>query len=145
MSNKQNLALILGGVLSVIASLLHIGIIIVGAEWYRFFGAGEELAVMAEQGSLYPAAITFFIASVLFLWGLYAFSGAGIFRKLPFLNVALILISMIYLLRGIAIFPAYFILPDVVDDFLIWSSIICVIYGVLYGIGAVQLRRESGL
>lgn len=115
MSNKQNLALISGGVLSVIASLLHIGIIIGGAEWYRFFGAGEELAVMAEQGSLYPVVITFFIASVLFLWGIYAFSGAGLVRKLPFLNVALILISMIYLLRGFAIVPAYLILPDVVD------------------------------
>jgi len=143
MSNNQNFALILGGVLSIIASLIHVGIIVGGAEWYRFFGAGEELATMAEQGSLYPTIITFIIATVLFLWGIYAFSGAGLIRKLPFLNLALILISMIYLLRGIAVVPAYFIQPNIVDSFLVWSSLVCLIYGALYSIGTAKLRRES--
>ena len=138
MSNNQNFALILGGVLSIIASLIHVGIIVGGAEWYRFFGAGEELATMAEQGSLYPTIITFIIATVLFLWGIYAFSGAGLIRKLPFLNLALILISMIYLLRGIAVVPAYFIQPNIVDSFLVWSSLVCLIYGALYSIGTAK-------
>ncbi len=138
-SNNHNSLLIAGGILSIIASLLHIAIIMGGAEWYRFFGAGEELASMAEQGSWYPGLITFGISIVLFTWGLCAFSGANLIRKLPFLKVSLVIISAIYLVRGIAIIPAYFLQPNLIDQFLIWSSAICVIYGLLYATGTVQV------
>jgi len=37
------------GTLSFIASALHIAIIIGGPSWYRFFGAGESMASMAER------------------------------------------------------------------------------------------------
>ena len=45
------------GVLTAITSIMHVAIIVGGADWYRFFGAGEEMAVMNEQGSIYPAVI----------------------------------------------------------------------------------------
>ena len=123
-----------------LAALLHIGIILGGAEWYRFFGAGEELAVMAEQGSWYPAVLTFGIAFVLFIWGLYAFSGAELLRRrLPFLKASLVIISAIYLLRGFALVPAYLVKPELVDTFLIWSSLICLVYGAAYAIGIRQM------
>ena len=77
---QANKLLLFGGLLSAIAALLHIAIIIGGPQWYRFFGAGEELALMAEKGSWYPAVLTFGIAVVLLLWALYAFSGAGLIR-----------------------------------------------------------------
>ncbi|MEL6873892.1 MAG: hypothetical protein AAGM33_00290, partial [Pseudomonadota bacterium] len=70
--------LLVGGFLSLLASLLHIGVIIGGPDWYRFFGAGEELARMAEQGSIYPGLITTGIASVLAIWAWFAFAGAGL-------------------------------------------------------------------
>ena len=41
MTSARNPALVTGGLLSVAASLLHIGCIIGGPDWYRFFGAGE--------------------------------------------------------------------------------------------------------
>jgi len=136
--NRANKYLLVGGVLSGIAALLHIGIIIGGPEWYRFFGAGEELASMSEDGSFYPAIITFGIALVLFVWALYAFSGAGLIRRLPFLKLALILIAVIYLARGVAIVPAYFIVPELIDGFLVWSSLICLIFGISYALGTKQ-------
>lgn len=142
MRMQRNVYLITGGVLSFIAGLLHIAIIFGGAEWYRFFGAGEELALMAEQGSWYPGFITFGIATVLFIWGFYALSGAGIIPKFPFLKTALILISAIYLLRGIAVIPAYIFQPDMIDNFLIWSSVICLAYGVLHTLGTAQIWRN---
>ncbi len=123
-----------------LAALLHIGIIVGGPKWYRFFGAGEELAVMAEQGSWYPAVLTFGIALVLFIWGLYAFSGAELLRRrLPFLKASLVIISAIYLLRGLALVPAYLVKPELVDTFLIWSSLICLVYGAAYAIGTRQM------
>ena len=138
MNKIQNWSLVLGGILSFFAGLLHIAIIMGGADWYRFFGAGEELALMVEKGSWYPAVLTFAISIVLFLWGVYALSGANIVRKLPFLKVALILISLVYLFRGIAVVPIYFIQPEMVDQFLVWSSAICLVYGGLYSIGTAK-------
>jgi fatty acid desaturase len=139
MNSNQSTILIVGGILSLLASLLHVAIIIGGAEWYRFFGAGEDMASMSENGSMIPGVVTFFIALVLLLWALYAFSGARVIRRLPFLKGALVLISAIYLIRGLAIIPAYFVQPDVINGFLIWSSVICSLYGILYFIGTVQI------
>ena len=139
---KTNRLLLFAGVLSGIAALLHIAIIIGGTRWYRFFGAGEELASMAEKGSWYPAVLTFGIAVVLFIWALYAFSGAGLIRRFPFLKVGLVVISAIYLIRGLAFIPAYFVKPEIVDEFLVWSSLISLVYGLSYAIGTKQVWKK---
>jgi len=96
--------LILGGSISIIIGLLHLVIIFYGAAAYRYFDAGEEMALMAERGSLLPAITTFFIASILIIWGLYAFAGVGLIRRFPFLRSALVVISVIFTLRGIMFF-----------------------------------------
>ena len=70
---KTNKLLLFAGVLSGVAALLHVAIIIGGAQWYRFFGAGEELAAIAENGSWYPAVLAFGIAIALLVWALLAF------------------------------------------------------------------------
>lgn len=133
MTNKK--WLILGGVLSTLAAILHLAVIAGGPAWYRFFGAGEGLARAAEQGSLLPPLITFAIAIVLMVWALYAFSGAGLIRRLPLLRTALILISAVYLLRAFALLPTLILRPDVVDTFAIVSSLIVLVYGVAYSVG----------
>ncbi len=133
-----NKSLIVGGMLSLVAALLHVAVILGGPDWYRFFGAGEQMAVMAENGSWYPPTITSGIAFVLFIWGLYAFSGAGLIGRLPLLRLGLVIISAIYLLRGLAILPAYFMAPEMVDSFLVWSSLICLTYGFFYALGTAQ-------
>lgn len=134
-------SLAVGGILSVIASLLHVAVILGGGDWYRFFGAGEGMASLAEAGSLTPALVTSGIAAVLFVWGLYAFSGAGLIRRLPFLRVGLVLISAIYLLRGLVLVPAYFAVPEQVDAFAVWSSLICLGYGLFYAVGTKIVWR----
>lgn len=114
------------------------GCIIFGASWYRFFGAGEEMATLAEQGSLIPTIVTSFIAFILFVWSAYALSGAGIIRKLPFLRTALILITSIYLVRGIG---GLFLISNPgrnTSEFMFWSSSICIVYGLFYLIGLKQ-------
>ncbi len=134
-----NKPLFLGGILSLIAALLHIAIIIGGPDWYRTFGAGEEMAIMAEEGSWYPALVTSGIAFVLFLWALYGFSGAGLMPRLPLLKTGLVIISAIYLLRGLAVIPIYFLMPEIIDSFLVWSSLICLVYGISYAVGTKQI------
>lgn len=120
------------------AALLHIVIIFKGARWYRFFGAGERMATLSEQGSWIPALVTIVIAAVLFVWGLYAFSGAGLFQGLPYLKFGLISIASIYLIRGSVLFPALIFMPDKVDFFAIWSSLLSLIFGLCYVVGTWQ-------
>ena len=135
MKPARNPALILGGWLSVAASLLHIGCIIGGPDWYRFFGAGEEMAVMAEQGSMTPTLLTLGIAAILAVWAAYAFSGAGLLPRLPLLRTGLVVISAIYLLRGLALIPALVINGASVMPFILWSSLIVLVYGIAYAVG----------
>ena len=132
---KGNRWLVLGGVLSALAAILHLGVIAGGPEWYRFFGAGEEMARAAERGSMMPSLVTLAIAAILMVWSLYAFSAAGIIRRLPLLRTALILISAVYLLRALALLPILVLRPELVDTFAVVSSLIVLVYGLAYAIG----------
>jgi putative oxidoreductase len=135
--------LITAGCFSLSAALLHIFIIIGGAEWYRFFGAGEELAQLAEQGSFIPAFITLVITLVFLIWSLYAFSGAGLIRHLPWLKPILITITLIYLIRGLGLLPLFILSPNLIDTFLIVSSIISLVIGVVHLIGIRQMVQPG--
>lgn len=61
----SNPYLLSGAIMSAVAAMLHLGCIVFGAPWYRFFGAGEGMAGLAEAGSVMPAAIAMGIAAVL--------------------------------------------------------------------------------
>jgi len=127
--------LILGGILSCLAAILHVAVIAGGPAWYRFVGAGEAMARAAERGSPTPALVTLAIAAILMVWAFYAFSGAGIIRRLPLLRTALILISAVYLLRALAVLPVLILRPELVDTFAIVSSLVVLAYGLAYSIG----------
>jgi hypothetical protein len=137
-----NKYLLAGAVLSALAALLHIGIIINGETWYRFFGAGEELAILAAQGSLIPTLITSGIALVLFIWALYAAAAGSQGFYLPLMKPMLVLISGVYLLRGLAIIPVLLLSPTLVDTFLLISSVICTFYGAIHTIGTIQYWKS---
>ncbi len=134
-TTPKNNWLVMAGVLSAAAALLHIAVIVGGAEWYRFFGAGEGMARLAERGSLTPHLITLAIALVLAIWAAYAFAGAGLLRRLPLMRTALLTITAIYMLRGLALFPTLALKPALVDRFTLWSSIIVLVYGITYAVG----------
>lgn len=147
---KRNRCLVAGGIASAIASMLHILIIVGGPDWYRFFGAGEGMAQLSENGSTYPAIITTIIATVLALWGLYAFSGAGLIRRLPMLKVVLGAISAIYILRGIFGIPlvVYLDHPYLNEleekmSFMIISSGFSLSFGLFYLIGLIQISTSK--
>lgn len=133
----------IAGALSFIAAILHLAIIFGGPAWYRFFGAGEHMAAMAEQGLLQPTLITLFISIVLASWGAYAWSGAGIFPEFPLLKVALVLITAAYLVRGFLglLAPLMAEHPLVAQNspgFWVWSSLISLSFGFVYLKGVVD-------
>jgi hypothetical protein len=134
-SAGRNRWLLAGGILSALAALLHLGVIAGGPDWYRFFGAGEGMARLAEQGSLRPALITTGIAAMLGLCAAYAFAGAGLLPRLPLMRTALVAIAAVYLLRGLVILPIAAFRPDQLHGFALWSSLIVLVYGIAYAVG----------
>jgi putative oxidoreductase len=138
------------GVLTAITSIMHVAIIVGGADWYRFFGAGEEMAVMNEQGSIYPAVITGVIAIILAIWSAYAFSGAKVLRKLPLTKIVLSLIATVFLARGLLGIPAVIYsdstyMSELAESmmFMVVSSLISFIIGSCYGLGAYKFKSDS--
>ena len=134
MANGRNW-LAVGGMLSAAAALLHVAVIFGGADWYRFFGAGEDMARMAEAGSLRPHLITLGIVALLGVWAAYAFAGARMLPRLPLMRTALVLITAIYMLRAVSAVPVLVLRPELVDAFLVWSSLIVLVYGVVHAVG----------
>ncbi|AZQ84726.1 hypothetical protein EKO29_12390 [Colwellia sp. Arc7-635] len=135
----MNAMLIIAGLLSTVAAILHLGCIYFGASWYRFLGAGEQMAIMAEQGRIQATVITLSITFVLAVWALYAFSAAGAISQLPFARIILVIISAIYLLRGIA---GFFLVSNPLGrtaEFWLWSSSICLIVALVHIIGLKQV------
>lgn len=133
-----NYWLFVAGVMTDLAGVLHLLIIIGGASWYRFFGAGNKMAVMAERGSWYPSVITFSIAALLCVWGLYAFAGAGLISRLPLMQYVLVVIFLVFLVRAVVGLVAYYMVkPN--SPFMLNSSLICIGYSLLFGVGTYQL------
>jgi hypothetical protein len=134
-----NPLLIVGAALSAIAALLHVGCIVFGAAWYRFFGAGERMAQLAEAGDRRPAVVTAGIVVVLSVWALYALSGAGAIQRLPLLRIALCAITTVYLLRGLVglSYAAFGAGSDAA--FWWWSSAICLAFGIVHAAGLMQV------
>ncbi len=139
MDETPNAFLIAGAALSALAALAHAGCIVFGAPWYRFFGAGERMARMAEAGSWYPALITAIIAAVLATWSLYALSGAGVIPRLPLLRLGLCAITGVYLLRGLAGVPFAMVATERGAAFWLWSSAICLAIGLVHLAGLRQV------
>ncbi|OIQ47457.1 MAG: hypothetical protein BM565_06430 [Gammaproteobacteria bacterium MedPE] len=122
-----------------LAALLHVGCIIFGARWYRFFGAGEQMATWAEQGLSKPTIITLFITTVLSVFTLYCLSGARVIMTLPLLKVALVGMTSLFLLRGLGGFYMMTKITEQGATFWFWSSMICLALGVLHLIGTLQV------
>ena len=138
MTARRNPLLLAAGTASFAAALLHLACIAGGSGWYRTLGAGPRIAEMAARGHWYPTAMALFIAGMLGVWGLYAWSGAGVIRRLALLRLGLITIAAIYLLRGL-LFPVmqpYF--PGNSSTFWYVSSAICLAIGLLHLLGLRQ-------
>jgi hypothetical protein len=137
--HPYNLMLVLAAVLSAIGALLHVACIFGGPAWYRFFGAGERLATAAERGRAWPALATLGITLILLAWSAYALSAAGMLPALPLLKAGIVAITTVYLLRGLILFPVMAFKPAQLTPFVVWSSLICLGFGLVHLWGVVQV------
>ncbi|MES2047803.1 MAG: hypothetical protein V4447_05345 [Pseudomonadota bacterium] len=149
---QQNKALIFAGLITVFGGLMHLAAIVGGPSWYAFIGAPDEIIAMVKLGRQYPAKVCWLIATFLFICASYAFSGAKILPRLPFLHFALSCMAAGFLLRGLSFIPIVILFPDAfihitnsrgVDALMLLTSLICVTAGLCYAIGLRQLRQTT--
>ena len=143
--------LLVGGIACACASLLHILIMIGGADWYRLFGAGEETARLVEQGSLEPLVSISFITIVLAIFSFYAIYGALRGPFLPFFRAIMSLISALFMIRGIIGIPMVLwidnpYMAELRDRMLFMSLTSLVSFSIggcyLYGLFKIMRRRK---
>ncbi len=132
------------------AALLHVAIMLGGAEWYRFFGAGEGMARLARSGSVYPTVVTSGIACALALAAVYGLSGAAVIRPLPLLRPMLVSVAVVFLARALLGIPAVFLGsgPYMAElrgrlPFMAVTSLVCLALGLGYAAGAVHVANRT--
>lgn len=143
MDAGYNLPLIIAATLSLLAAVLHLGVIIAGPAGYRLAGAGQRFVRAAEKGYRFPAIVTLGIALVLASWAAYALAGAGMIGALPLLRPALCVITLVYLFRGLV--GPFVLLNDGRSlRFVVISSALCTGIGLVHALGLVQVWGRIG-
>ncbi len=144
--------LIFTGMLALAGALLHIAIMIGGPAWYDFFGAPEGLVQMARNGNLRAPISCLVIASMLFVFAAYAFSGAALIKRLPLLRLVMALIAVVLILRGVLFIPLILFQPGLlsgvcdcrsIDTFIVVTSLVCLVMGIGFVLGTIYNRRLS--
>ncbi len=132
--------LIASAACSIVVALLHVYVIAKGAPAYRFFGAGERLASLAEQGSWWPALVTSGITLVFLVFAAYYLAAAGVLPRLPWLSAGLIGIATVYSLRGALLIPVW-LMGRALSPFEVASSLISLGIGLLHVAAAWAFLR----
>lgn len=130
------------GFLSFALAALHLTMVFVGAPAYRFFDAGEQMAAAAEDGSPFPALITLLLVLIFTLFGIYALSGAAVLRELPFLKGILTIISVIFIVRGLAILQqgwSWWLGSGAVGPKQLLFSLVSLAIGAIFAVGTWKL------
>ncbi|HLF89702.1 MAG TPA: hypothetical protein VI451_12190 [Anaerolineales bacterium] len=142
---KSKHFLIAGGMISTLISIMHV-LLVLKPALFVYISAGQEsmLAQLAVQGSSPTTIATIALALIFAVWAIYAFSGAGLIRPLPLLRAALILISVIYLFRALAIFTEINMVMNQGYPFrFVVFSAISLIAGLFYLFGVLIQRSDS--
>jgi len=131
--------LIIAGFLSFSVAIFQT-VISFSPTWSEYFGAPKELVTNI------PLLIVAGVAAglVFFFFGLFALSGAGSIRPLPFLKLGLLGIGCIYTIRGSVLFPLLFKimgnqqLSSSDPPAAIQSSLVSLFIGLIYLTGTIS-------
>jgi hypothetical protein len=125
--------------------VVHLAVIVIGPAGYRYFGAPDEFATLAESGSAAPAILTGVFAMIFAVWSWYAFGGARRLPRPPLVRLGLTLIAGVYILRGLSAIPEALLLLRARDAFpprFLVFSLIALAVGVFYALGTRQAWRR---
>jgi hypothetical protein len=113
--------------------------------WSSYFGAPPEL--VERPALLLTAGLA--ATAVLVIFGVYAFSGAGILRRLPAREAVLWAVGALFTARGLLVVPVLMIMGGLIrsDDQVpagaLQSALVSLGLGVLYLAGVWRLRKAE--
>jgi hypothetical protein len=140
---NRNIYLIIGGVFSLAFALFQVSAVIWPPDLLTFFGGPVKM--QAENPFMY-VVVCVLVGAIVAVCGLYAFSGAGKFRRLPLLRTMLVIITVVFILRGLAIIHDLKMIqqhPEMnLTRFAVYSLIaLCV--GLIHLMGVIRLFRQG--
>jgi hypothetical protein len=128
-------------------ALLHVVVLIGGPDWIAFVGAPPSVVDSSRGGTWLAPVSTLGIAFLLTVWALYAFSAAGLMRRLPFARTMLSIVAVVFIVRGLIIAPALAAgrvnWHALIDLFIVSSSLFILAIGVLLAIGLVMRAADQ--
>jgi hypothetical protein len=129
--------LISAGVIACASSIWHLLCIFGGAHWFAFARAPQQIIDSSQQGTLLAPIGTVIVASLMFSCTVFAFSAAGLIRKVPLLKSALMTISILCILRGLIAIPT-FVNSTGLDLWQIIASTVWFYVGICFAAGSIE-------
>ena len=129
--------------LALFTALSHMSCIVLGPECYRAQMAPEALIELSKSKPWRAAFETTLVSLLFVATAIFCLSGAGVIRKVPLLKPAIISISVICTLRGIATLPLSILFPEQVTPFSIIAGTLWFFAGTLCIAGYRLVNKES--
>ena len=136
----QSKLLISAGVIASASAIWHLLCIVGGPSWFAFARAPQQIIDSAQRGTLLAPIGTVIVASLMFSCTVFAFSAAGLIRKVPLLKSALITIATLSILRGLIAIPT-FATPTGLDIWQIVASTVWFYVGICFIAGTIEQYR----
>lgn len=140
MSRRGRAVLLVAAGCSLAVALLHAVVPLVGPAAYRFIGGFSQARAVESGAAVRLALITYSVALLFAIWALYAFSGAGVLRRLPLLRLGLLVIGGIHTLRGLRLIPETVasLQGTRVPQRFLWFSAVSLAIGASYLVGTMR-------
>lgn len=140
--SKQT-ALLTGAAISLFGAVIHWISPLLGPDWYAWLRAPQFVVESARAGTWQAPTGAVVIGGLMFVCALYAWSAMGRMARLPLLRTALVVIAAIGLLRGLALLPYAWKVPQLLDTFDVVGSLVWFVAGLGFALGA--RRNWAGL
>jgi len=136
--------LIIGGSIATCAAIWHLLCILGGPTWFAFARAPQQIIDSSIQGTLLAPIGTIIVALFMFACTLFAYSAAGIIRKLVLLRPALCTIAFVCSLRGLIAIPSFLMMENL-DIWELIASSVWLFVGICFVAGSVEQFRKKDL
>jgi hypothetical protein len=133
----QSKFLISAGVIASASAIWHLLCIFGGPSWFAFARAPQQIIESAQQGTMLAPIGTIIVATLMFACSVFAFSAAGIIRKVPLLKSALLTISLLCILRALSAIPTI-ATSNGLDVWQIVASAVWFYVGICFVTGSIK-------
>ena len=141
MSTKHGIVLlVVAGIIATSTAVAHLSCIYLGPQCYSIQMAPQVVIESAQAGTLLAPLGTIVVATIFLLFAAYAFSAAGLVRKLPFLKVVVNVIGILCIVRGILPLQLWLRHPEKVSQIVLNVGLAWLAVGLCFSIGYKVVR-----